>query len=185
MPPSVYVGVWEHERYIGAVIFGRGASPTLCRRFDLDRLEVVELTRVALREHDAPVSQIVTRALDVLRSTSPRVRVVVSFADPFHGHHGGIYQALSWTYLGTSEPSKAWRHRATGRVLHQRVVTGSGVARQFGKQTRVATPSDCEQIELPGKHRYAVGLDKPTQRRLRRAAQPYPAPAVEVSTVTR
>jgi hypothetical protein len=182
MPPSVYVGAWEHKRYVGAVVFGRGASPHLSNRFGLHPLQVVERTRVALREHEAPVSQIVARALDVLRQTSPGVRVVVSFADPYHGHHGGIYQALSWVYLGTTSPSRAYRHRASGKLLHQRVVTTSSTVRQFGRTTRAVDPSACEIVELPGKHRYAVGLDKAIARRLRREALPYPQ-AVEVSTV--
>jgi len=176
-------GVWESGRFVGAVLYGRGASPHLAPHLGLDRFEVCELTRVALREHEHPVSQIVSRTLPQLRLSSPRLRVVVSFADPLYGHHGGIYQALNWLYLGTSAPAHAYRD-GKGRLHHSRVVTGSGVVRQFGKATRVPRPSELERVELPGKHRYALPLDRALRRRLVRSSLPYP-PAVEVSGETR
>jgi len=176
-------GVWEDGRYVGVVIFGGGASPEIGRRFDLARSQVCELTRVALREHTEPVSRIVSQALRQLRQSSPGLQLVVSFADPAHGHHGGIYQAMNWTYLGTSDPSKAYIHRATGKLLHQRVVTRSGVGTQFGRAARVHRRADCDPVILPGKHRYALGLDRATRRQLDALAQPYPA--VEGSTVSR
>jgi len=176
-------GVWETSRFVGVVLYGRGASPYLAPSLGLDRFEVCELTRVALRDHDHAVSQIVARTLALLRRSSPRLRVVVSFADPYHGHHGGIYQALNWLYLGLTEPAIAYRD-GTGRLHHQRVVTASGIVRQFGKVTRVPRPDDLERVVLPGKHRYALPLDRALRRRLVADSLPYP-PAVEVSEGTR
>ena len=50
---STYIGVWEDKRFVGVVIFGRGASPHLGTAYQLTPMECVELTRVALRDHDA------------------------------------------------------------------------------------------------------------------------------------
>lgn len=171
---SVYFGVWEDEQYIGAVIFGRGASPALGKAYGLNVMQVCELTRVALREHVAPVSQIVAVALDVLRRQSPGLRLVVSFADPVQGHHGGIYQAGNWLYLGTSAPSHLWRVRATGELLHQRMVSATGALRQFGRVTRSRRIDECDRIEVPGKHRYVMPLDRAMRRQLAKRALPYP-----------
>ena len=177
-------GVWEHERYIGCVLFGRGASLGLGRMFGIDRYEVCELTRIALDAHSAPVSQIVPLAIAQLRQASPGTRCVMSFADPYRGHHGGIYQAMSWLYLGTSVDVRRFRQRSTGVILHQRVVSSSGVVRQFGRATRAVDPETCDLIVMPGKHRYALPLDRAMRRQLLPHCEQYPH-AVEVSTVTR
>lgn len=170
---SALFGVWEHDRYIGVVIFGRGAAPELGTAYGLTQMQLCELTRVALRDHDAPVSKIVTEAVALLRRTSPGLRAVISFADPYAGHHGGIYQAMNWLYLGTSAPSTMYRN-AAGELLHQRMVSKSGVVKQFGKTTTTTKAADCTRIEVPGKHRYALPLDRAMRRQLSRLAQPYP-----------
>jgi hypothetical protein len=169
----VRLGVWEHGEFVGAVIFGLGASPHLARSLDVKGTECCELVRVALKEHEAPVTEIVAEAIRVLRRHSPGLRLVVSFADPFHGHVGRIYQAGNWLYLGTTAPATAYRDRR-GKLHHSRVVTGSGYVVQFGRMTKVPKPSDLTKVELPGKHRYAMPLDRALRRRLARVAQPYP-----------
>lgn len=180
-------GVWEDDRFVGVVLFGPSVAPYLGRQFGLDdRFGLVELTRIAFREHVAPVSQIVPYAVAGLRRSSPGLRVVVSFADPAQGHHGGIYQAMNWIYLGRSAPSTVYRHRLTGEILHSRRVRSSGVVQSFnGRMERArARPDECDPILVPGKHRYALPLDRPLRRRLERKRQPYPR-AVEGSEETR
>ena len=41
-------------------------------------------------------------AIKMLRRQSPGLRLLVSYADPEQGHHGGIYQGGNWIYLGHS-----------------------------------------------------------------------------------
>ena len=86
------VGVWEAGLFIGAVIFSRGANNNLGRPFSLAQVEIAELTRIALTKHCAPVTRIVSIAFQFLRKNSPGLRLIVSYADPLKGHHGGIYQ---------------------------------------------------------------------------------------------
>ena len=167
-------GVWDDaERFVGAVIFGRGASGTLGQAYGLDATQWCELVRVALREHGAPVSQIVADALALLRRDNPGLRLVVSFADPARGHHGGIYQAGNWIYTGRSAPSAVYVDRA-GRRWHERLVTNTGTVRQFGRLTRAVRKADVERVDVPGKHRYLYPLDRGMRRQLVHLAQPYP-----------
>lgn len=163
----VRVGAWEDGEFIGCVLFSRGASPFLGRALGLQQTELCELTRVALREHRAPVTQIVAEALRLLRASSPGLRVVISFADPTQGHHGGIYQAGGWIYTGSSQPvdeyfvGGKWRHvRSAWPLMEKRGLDRETVPRR----TR------------PGKYRYLMPLDKQMRRRIVRLAQPYPAP---------
>lgn len=181
MPPLVPYGVWEGGRYVGAVVFGRGANKDLGTRYGLDSIEVAELVRVALRNHDAPVSQIVARAVSLLKATNPGLRLLVSFADPTHQHHGGIYQAMNWIYTGTTTAMRAWQ-APDGRRLHNRMVSKTGYGVQFGKATTMAKTADMQRISIPGKYRYLLPLDKAMRRRVAHRSLPYPPKlAVEAS----
>lgn len=158
----VKIGVWERGEFVGAVVFSRGASPWLGDRLDLDHTEVCELTRIALRRHDAPVSAVISRAVALLRTVAPGLRAVVSFADPTEGHHGGVYQAAGWVYTGrSSDVVERW---VGGRWRHTRGSYWESKATNAPLRIR------------PGKHRYILSLDRPMRRRVRRDAQPYPQP---------
>lgn len=166
----VLFGVWEADEYVGAVVFSRGASPYLGSRFGLDATEHCELTRIALRSHASPVSEIVARALRALRSANPGLRLVVSFADPAQGHHGGVYQAGNWLYTGESNP--VTEYKIGGRWRHTR-----------GAYWHPERPS-APRRTMPGKHRYLYPLDRRIRRLVQAEALPYPS-AVEGSEESR
>lgn len=167
---TVKCGVWEGSEFIGVVIFSRGASPFLGNALRLDATEICELTRVALREHESPVSQIVAEAIRMLRASNPRLRVIASFADPKEGHHGGIYQAGNWIYTGQSNP--IIEYFIGGRWRHTRGA--------YHHPERKTAPSR----EVPGKYRYLYPLDKQMRRKIEKLRKPYPH-AVEGSEASR
>lgn len=179
----VKYGVWEHDRFIGCVIFSRGASDALGRPLGLDFTTCCELTRIALADHDRPVTAYMAEAVGLLTRSSPGMRAVVSFADPHHGHVGRIYQAANWLYTGTTQPGQEVRFE--GKWMHDRNLRQSG----FGTVSRGSrlTPEQKRSLPrriTPGKHRYVLPLDKQIRRRVLKLAQPYPS-AVEGSTVIR
>lgn len=183
----VTLGVWEHERYTGAVAFGRGAQPQLGAQFGLAQTELCELVRVALRDHKHHVSQIVAAALRQLRTTNPGLRAVVSFADPAHGHHGGIYQAGNWLYMGHSETQT--EYLVNGERVHERTLSSLLKARAHTRRDgesrldwlRRTRDPRAQRVTVPSKHRYVYPLDRAMRRRLTKHAKPYPH-AGEVST---
>ncbi len=172
----VAFGVWENDAYIGAVIFGRGASPHYGTAFGLDVYQVAELVRVALTDHDAPVTQIIAETIRQLRAGSPGLRLLVSFADPLHDHHGGIYQAGNWVYTGTTGTAPLYRDPATGELLHNRLVSTTGMKRQFGSSKPARRADELELVEQPPKHRYHMPLDRAMRRQIEKLRQPAPAP---------
>ncbi|AUQ66219.1 protein Mom [Phaeobacter inhibens] len=95
---TVKIGAFEAGRFIGAVVFSRGATPRIGSPYGLEQVEVCELTRVALDNHKAPVTQIISEALAMLKALNPGLRLVISYAALEEGHHGGIYQAGNWIY---------------------------------------------------------------------------------------
>lgn len=160
----VKVAVWEKNKFIGVVIFGRGASPHLGTKFNLNQIEICELVRVALREHKAPVSRIMAIATKFLKLKNEGLRLIVSFADPVQGHHGGIYQANNWIYSGRSSSTtevfidNRWRHMR-------------GAFYKMTKNTKTR--------KVPGKHRYLMPLDSEMRERILPLAKPYPKRAKE------
>ena len=98
----LHFGVWERDRFVGCVIFARGANLFVGDAYGLKQTEICELVRVAMTTHDTPVSQVVAHCLKMLAAGNPGIRLVVSYADSEQGHHGGIYQAGNWLYVGRS-----------------------------------------------------------------------------------
>lgn len=172
VPPLVKIGVWENKKFVGVVIFSRGASSNLLRPYGLNQTQGCELTRVALCSHQTPVSRIVKVAIKFLEKNSPELRLIISFADPHQGHHGGIYQAGNWLYAGTTSPSKEYWFR--GKRLHSRQVSERGWNIQQGARRKTAKPSECTIIETPGKHRYLMPLDNEMRKKILPLSRPYP-----------
>ena len=168
MPPLVSVGVWEDGAYIGCILFSRGACPTLGKAYGLAQTEVCELVRIALTAHAAPVTRIVSVAMKFLGVNSPGLRLVVSFADPGEGHHGGIYQGGNWTYSGRSSDTKQYKHE--GRWKHSREAAGGA----FGGSRAVANYQALPSRVVPGKHRYLMPLDDAMRAQIAPLAKPYP-----------
>lgn len=169
MPVSkrAHLGVWEDGEFIGAVIFSWGANPNMGKAFGLEMTECVELVRVALKEHQSPVSKIVAASLSKLKKQSPGLRLVVSYADPYHDHVGVIYQAGNWIYSG--ETAEKFDYMLDGEILQRRAYTGVN----YGK-ARKKLPAGAQKVKMPPKHRYLYPLDRAMRRQIEPLRKPYP-----------
>lgn len=172
VPPKPWItyGVWEDRHWIGVVVFGRGTNQNLGRPYGLDHHEVIEGTRLALKQHKVPATRILSQVLKRLHADHPEIKLVITFADPDQGHHGGIYQAGNWIYAGMSSPDRAYQDRR-GRIYHRRQVSASGWMRAFGGKRRCPRIDQLTMINIPGKHRYLMPLHPRTRRRLRAMAR--------------
>lgn len=167
----VKVGVWEGGTFIGCVIFGRGANNNIGSRYGLGQTEIVELVRIALKAHTAPVSKIVAIALRLLRGQSPGLRLIVSYADPEQGHAGGIYQAGNWLYAGRSGEQRELL--VNGADMHKRSANARwGTASP--ERLRALTGLPVEWGPSRWKHIYLMALDAPMRAAIERLRQPYP-----------
>lgn len=182
-------GVWENNKFIGAVIYGRGANKDLGKPYKLEQTEICELVRVALTTHTAPVSQIVAETIKQLKATNTGLRLIISFADPEQSHKGGIYQAGNWLYNGMSFAADEYivnGQRIHGRSLRAKrathpIKTNDKNALQWAK--RILDPN-AQEIKGSSKHRYLMPLDRAMRRQLKGIELPYPH-AVEGLTVSR
>ena len=172
-PPVIRIGVWEDDGFIGVVLFSRGANNNLGKPYRLGVTEICELTRIALTNHQTPVSRIVSIALKFLRKQSSGIRLVVSFADPNQSHLGIIYQASGWLYSGIAKSSPKYQTR-DGRILHNRQVSKVGYKPQYGELRKVPRIDECIVIEQLDKHRYLMPLDSAMRAQIEPLRKPYP-----------
>lgn len=155
------LGVWEQGKFIGAVIFGTGAAQHIGSPYGLTHQQVCELVRVALNSHATPVSKIVSLAMKELVKEYSGLKLIVSYADTDKNHHGGIYQAMNWLYVGTTKPDKeylvdgVWRHHRSANSI------AGSVAGLPSKPTSV-------------KHKYLYPLDRAMRKQIAPLAKPYP-----------
>ena len=165
-------GVWEGGRFVGSVLFGRGAIPAIALPFGMTQKEVVELVRVALRDHKTPVTRIIRMALKRLKAHSPGLRIVVSYADMEQDHLGIIYQAGNWTYLGRTE-AVATHMVVLGKIAHARSVY-SRYGTHSVQWLRKHIDPEAKYATLKCKHKYATSLDKEARKILDAMSKPYP-----------
>ena len=172
----VKVGVWENGKFIGVVLFSYGASPPLFvwakQKLGLEKDQICELSRIALTKHISPVSKIIKLAFMMLRRQSPGIKTVVSFADLDENHHGGIYQAGNWLYVGASNVGGRQGYMIKGRKVHCRSVgalSGSNTMAGARRLDPMAT-----EVRTLGKHKYLMPLDDETRQRILPLSKPYP-----------
>lgn len=171
-PPYNLVGAWEDGAFIGVVVFSRGAARHGPAEYGLTHEQFCELTRVALSAHRTPVSRIIAIALRMLKARSPGIRLVVSFADPNQGHHGGIYQAGGWVFCGQRDDTTEFIG-PDGKQWHSRMISPTGTKLVYGKRRPVWRPDQCKAVKLAGKLKYLMPLDSETRSLIEPLRQQY------------
>lgn len=156
------VGAYERGKYIGCVVFSRGANNHIGSPYGLSQMQVCELTRVALTDHESSVSRVVSIAVKMLHRQSPGLRLIVSYADPLQDHHGGIYQAMGWIYTGQSQAQRE-SLRPDGSILHKKSAHSL-----FG--SIVGLPKSA----IMWKYKYLYPLDDAMRKQIEPLRKPYP-----------
>lgn len=162
-------GYWEGDDFKGSVSYAHGANMNLATQYTRP-FETCELVRVALARHERPVTQILSRSLQLLKATNPGLRLVVSYADTRQGHLGTIYQAGNWIYVGTIGDPHIVIH---GQRHHGRSVSSRYGTRSLPWLRKHVDPEAHREDPLP-KHKYLMPLDRKLGRDLRKLHQPYP-----------
>lgn len=169
------MGVWEDEKFVGAVIFSCGSAgcSSYSKTLGIENTQIAELARVALTDHKTGVTRILRIALSILKKSMSGLRVLVSYADREQGHHGGIYQGGNWCYVGLSSKDIAFIDK-DGKRHHSRNVSETGYKVHCGVRAKRPKPSDMEKIIVPPKHKYLMPLDEDMKKQIAHLSKPYP-----------
>jgi hypothetical protein len=164
----VKIGIWENSTFIGCIIYGKGSIHEIGSPYGLSQENVSELVRVAIKgNHFYPVSKYLSISLKMLKKLTPLTKVIVSYADPKEGHHGGIYQATNWTYEGKIEIREYLK--INGSIMHPRSVNA-----KYGTSSKpklISMGLEVEGVKYPGKHKYSYYFDKSYMKQFNK---PYP-----------
>ena len=169
---TIKVGVWEHGDFIGAIIYARGATQNIGSPFGLEQTGVCELQRVALDDHDAPVSQMLSISRKLLQERSPGTRCIVSYADTNQGHTGGIYRADNWYYIGQTGGKRFLN--IDGEKVHTRTAAKNYGTHSVSKLKKLLGTNNINYMEGKPKFKYAYPLDDEIEAKVKDMAKPYP-----------
>jgi len=165
-------GVFVASKLLGALTLGVGPTNAYSLVNDAIPDDCLTLSRLWLsdelpRNSESRVLGIVLRNLK--RYT--RVKFLVTYADPAHGHLGIIYQATGWLYTGLSEAMPLY-DVGDGKLRHSRSLShafGTHSIQHFARHgiaVKLAPQS--------AKHRYVYFLDPSWQHQLLVPVLPYP-----------
>lgn len=156
------------ETLAGVITYGMGVGLNQYRALlpDIQAGEYVELTRLWSADGlpRNTESRLIAESIALL---PPKIRLVVSFADPSRQHVGRIYQATNFVYCGMSAGGKMLVD-ADGIEKHPRLL---GIYRmRHPEYANVSTPELMETlgfryIESSPKHRYAMAVAQDTRQR--------------------
>jgi hypothetical protein len=102
----------------------------------------------------------------MLKKSNPGIRIVVSYADTQQGHHGGIYQAGNWVFVGTS--NGATQYVLNGRIVHSMQI------QTFIRAGKLKSRTGLETVAAGDKHKYLMPLDDAMRAVILPLSKPYP-----------
>jgi hypothetical protein len=165
------LGVWENDKFIGAIVFAWGANRYLAGEYKLKMTECAELCRIALAKHQTTVSRILSIAVKMLRREMPGIRLLVSYADQNQGHEGKIYQSSNWLFVG--ETGHEAGIMLNGKLTHRRTINS-----KFGTSTiewlRKHVDPRATRHEGKPKYKYLLPLDCEIGERIKSLSKSYP-----------
>ena len=148
---QILFGVWiENDSPLAAVVFGlpnaRWKEP------------VVELTRLVRCDHTRlPLTKLVSAGCRELKKSGHDL--VISYADPQYGHHGGIYQAASWFYHG-KQRKQIVAVRIGDEIIHRRTLNTRYGTSSSSKLKVILNREDIEPVHDQGKYLYWKPLNR-------------------------
>lgn len=169
---SMAFALYEAEEMVGAALFGP-LSTTAWKRYGEKENDVVELRRLVCLDRCPrnTESWLIARCLRILKRET-EYKICVSYADPYYGHCGTIYQAANWNYEGQTAPDVLLQ-TPDGKLYHSRALRTkyNGDFKPFVKRLRKLQEDGLlTKVLVPGKHIYTYVL-RGEQRRPR---LPYP-----------
>jgi len=153
MCPITYAfGLFENGLMIGCAVFGGSANRN---NNNIGKYDVIELNRLIV--NDGLCKNSLSFFLSKSISLLPKPFFILSYADPNNGHHGYIYQATNWLYLGQGQRKDGGKDTGVtafvkdGKEYHAKTVskiTGGSTSKE------VALNFGFERIFYPPKHKY-------------------------------
>ena len=101
---KVSFGIYHKGKLQGCICYGLPACLSHIGKFNIAKSELMELLRLWTKDNSPKnmESKAISITISILKREMPKLKVLISYADPNAGHNGTIYQASNWRYIGTS-----------------------------------------------------------------------------------
>lgn len=145
-----------NNELLGAMILGQ-LSTTAWKKFGTSEYEVLELRRLVFLDK-APKnseSRFIGYVIRYIKKNLKYIKIIVTYADPNHGHSGVIYRATNFKYIGKSSKDYAYKDIENDKIYHSRALRTKykGEYKPFVKRLRDKLNKGLlTKIELQGKH---------------------------------
>lgn len=163
---------------IGGMIYGYFAMRNQWKKYSCygvdEEFQVIELRRLVCVD-DTPrntESYFIGQTIRWLKKNSD-YKIIVSYADPHHGHAGTIYKATNFYHVGMTSPGKIIDYN--GKRYHDKCIrdinkahfkkTGERILAQSAVRLINALESgEAKMVDTPGKHIYVMPLNKKSRK---------------------
>lgn len=165
-------GVRRGREVVGVVVLGCGANRHAKGFLRVGDGEFLELLRLWLKDSlpRNSESQVIAATIRLIRKHLPQVKILLSYADPYAGHLGTIYQATNWMYVGRANP--VGKVQINGQYYHFRTIHD-----KYGtKDMRVLRKMfpDARTVALKGKFTYVYPMTPELREHFKAKRKPYP-----------
>jgi len=154
--------LYDDNVLVGAALFGE-LSTTAWKRYGEHEKDVIELRRLVTLDScpKNTESWFISKMLKHLKNRFD-YSVCISYADPYYGHVGFIYQASNWSFLGRTNKDTLLI-TPDGRSYHSRALRTKykGEYKPFVKRLRALHDAgELTEVTTPGKYIYSYNLKK-------------------------
>jgi hypothetical protein len=159
-------GLFYEDVLIGSMIYGGLAMANAWKKYADKPDDVVELRRLACIDLTPKNTEtyFIGKTIRWLKRNTD-YKLIVSYADPFHGHSGVIYKASNFKHIGMTSKGKMIQDH-DGRLFHDKAIRttytnkdGVKSLKPFAVRLKQRLQSgDAKYINTPGKHIYTYKL---------------------------
>lgn len=169
--PLVRIGIWENNRFIGVIIFSRGANRNMLKPYNIAINEGCELSRIALRQHKTPLLTILTMAIQLLRKNYKTLKIIIAYLDQNDRTFEKTYKNFNFLYVGKTQ--KKLQYFYHGKKIHSRSLSTSGFSWQHGKIKKTVRYCDCTKSVGESKNKYLLPLCRSMVKQIKPLSLPY------------
>lgn len=169
----------DSNDWCGCIVYNYPKGKHIANRMT----DCYELIRVALNGKQEQTSKAVSMTIKDIKKNNPEIKLLISYADTDQGHNGTIYQATNWYYIDKRKTGDCYQDPKTGKLYHARVLSNTGLKKQFGRVVRVKTMDSMTRIKKGYKHLYYYPLTKELKEVCEQIKKPYPKKDIVVTEV--
>lgn len=167
---SYCFGLFSEDNMIGVMIYGKLGMANAWKKYANTIDEVIELRRLACVDETPKntESYFIGKTIRWLKKNTD-IKIIVSYADAFHGHTGVIYKASNFEHLGLTSPGKLIVDH-DGRTFHDKAIRTTYVAKDgvkrlkpFAERLKARLEAGiAKYVKTPGKHIFVYRLAQST-----------------------